>query len=544
MSMDSIYNRDSIYNTRDNIYNRDSSIFNPVEDISTVFGGRRGVGHVTLLSFEELVSHPLFREYLEIPLFRQFLETRPVVFRRYVESVLFQQFWKVPEFMTYFRNPVFFYKYIVPQLQVIAETVVPSTSEGIYDETSRFNPYTTSSTYGYQPRYNNRDWSVPMSSMYGRQTGYPTSTTSNTYNKYLLEKMMSHMNVNNKMGERVTETLTDVKMLPSGQVKEQTFGKIVDPITGQEKITVGDVKLVDEKIVQGMDSFPFGIEKYNLNKIFGTHTPTTKTIKDILLKHIILNKVYGDKRIVSPEVYSILFGEHKEIFPEMYNTIVKSRHAMTPEFLSSFFNKKTFSPEVFDTMFSPKKTFTPEIFDTLFGEHKKVLTPELVEILMKGNKHVMSPRVLETVFGKKVYTPEVFGKLFNNYNDEQVFNINSGEDRINRYNVDVDEFEPMTYNKFNKFGVAPLLTRMLKNKAFPKVDTETMEKIQVQKMIEEIQKEKVMEKLIKNKEHSVFNVDSEVPTMTGRFHHIPLTFGKPVVGSNIEEFQQDKEIKW
>jgi hypothetical protein len=505
------------YNTMDSVYD--------TEDISSV-----------VISLEELVSHPLFREYLQIPLFRQFWEQYPTVFRRYVESPLFQRFWMLPQFQMYFRNPVFFYKYIVPQVQIIAQTVVPTTGEDFNfgtTTTSRFNPY---STFGYTPRYNK--WSVPMTeSTFGR---YPMTTTS--HYKYLLEKMMNHLNMN-KMGQHdITETFTDVKMLPNGEVKESTFGKMVDPITGQDKITVGDVKLVNEKIVPTMN-FPmnFGVEgmtnKYQMNKLFGN----TQTIKDILLKHIILNKIYGDRKVITPEVYETLFGEHKQVFPELYDMIFKHKNVMTPEILSTIFGQnKHVLPEVYETLFDTKRTITPEIFSTVFGENKEV-TPELFEILFNGNKHV-TPSILETIFGKKVYEPTVYGNLFGE--DKSIFS-NENEDVYNKYNV---AYEPYTYNKMNKYTTSPLLTRMLKNKVFtPRMNMKTMEKFQVQKMIEEIQKEKMMEKLIKNKEHkTLFNMDTEIfPTMEEKLTHIPLTFTKPMVGSGIEQFlQQEKEIKY
>lgn len=266
------------------------------------------------------------------------------------------------------------------------------------------------------------------------------------------------------------------------------------------------MQLVDEKIVpvQGMDFSTVGIDsmtnKYQMNKIFGHHN--TENIKDILLKHIILNKIYGDKKVITPEIYRTLFSENKEqVFPEMYDMIVKhNKNVMTPELLETIFgqNKHVLTPEVYETLFDTKKTFTPEIFDTVFGENKKVLTPELYEILTKGNKHVLSPRVLETIFGKKIYTPEVYGNLFSG---EKVF-----DDVYNKYDV---EYEPFTYNKMNKFAVSPLITRMLKNTKFsPKMTLKTLEKIQAQKMIEEIQKEKIMGQLYKNKEHSLYNIES------------------------------------
>jgi len=441
----------------------------------------------------------------------------------------------LPQFQMYFRNPVFFYKYIVPQVQIIAQTVVPTTGEDFdfgTETTSRFNPYTT---FGYNKYNKYNKWSVPMTeSTFGR---YPSTTAS--HYKYLLEKMMRHMNMN-KMGQHdITETFTDVKMLPNGHVKESTFAKMVDPITGMDKITVGDVKLVDEKIVPTMD-FPFGVEgmtnKYQMNKIFGN----THTIKDLLLKKIILNKIYGDRKVITPEVYETLFGEHKSVYPEVYDMIFKHKNVMTPELLSTIFGNKHVLPETFDTLFDTKKTFTPELFSTIF--ENKHMTPEIYELLVKGNKHVMTPEILSTIFGKKVYEPEVYGRLFG---DDKIFSTEN-EDVFNKYNVD---YEPTIINKMNRFS-SPLITRMLKNKVFSprmNVNMKTMEKYQVAKMIEEIQKERMMEKLIKNKEHkTLFNMDSEIfPTMEEKMTHIPLTFTKPMVGSGIEEFlQQEKEIKY
>lgn len=536
-----------------------------MEDMTTgVYGGRFD----SILSLEELVSHPLFREYMEIPLFRQFWEQYPTVFRKYVESPLFQKFWMVPEFKMYFRNPVYFYKYIVPQVKFIAETVVPTTDEGTFDypyypttTTSRFNPY---NTFDYTPKYNTHNrWSVPMTMDTMMTRDYPTTTTTPTI-KHLLEKMINHLNMN-KMGQQdITETFTDVKMLPNGHVKESTFGKMVNPF-GQEKITFGDVKLVDEQMVpveEGMNNyFPFGVEgmtnKYSkMNKIFG-NTHTTKDIKDILLKHIILNKIYGDKFTkFTPEVLETLFGsEHKQLFPDMYNNdmIFKHKNVMTPEIMSTIFgeNKKhLLTPAVWDTLFNTEKTFSPEILN-VFGEDKTMkLTPELYEILIKGNKHIkMNPSILETIFGKKVYSPEVYSKLFSG-EDRNIFDTeNEDVFNVNKYNVD---YEPFTFNKMNKFNhMSPLVTRMLKNKNvfMPKMMTNMNKKFQVEKMIEEMQKEKMMEKLIQNKEHSTLfkNVDTEIfPTMEEKMTHIPLTFNKPtMMGSGIEKFlQQEKEIKY
>lgn len=497
-----------------------------VLDLPTVFGKKVQ----TVYTLEELVSFPLFREYLQIPLFRQFLEQYPEVFRRYVESPLFQQFWTVPQFQQYFRNPVLFYKYIVPQVQVIAQTVVPTT-EGIYnyDTVSRFNV-----PYGY--KYN-QEWSVPMTRSWntfpfgGKDVLRTVTPTTSTYYKYLLEKMIKNLNIN-KVNEIVPETYTDVKLLPTGDVQERTVGKIVDPITGEEKITYGDIKIVDEKIVpvQGLDFYPVGIDaKYNFDKVFSHYN--TETIKELLLKKILLNKIFGDKKVITPQVYETLFGgEYKELIPFLF----KNKNILRPETLETVFgNKKVISPEVYETLFDNKKVLTPEVFQTVFGENKNILTPEVYEILVNGNKQILTPQVLEQIFGKKVYTPEVYGTLF-------------GTPEVYKYDVD---FEPLTTTFKNKMIMNPLVYRMLKNKktVLPRMNVMTLEKIQNEKMIEELKKEKIMGDLIKNKD--LYTLDAELPKMMEtekvKFNTIPLTMGKPIVGSGMEEFQKEnKEIKF
>jgi hypothetical protein len=92
-----------------------SSIYNG-DDSSSSYYNTYAQRRVSILSYEEIVGTELFREYYSIPLFRQFLEQYPTVFRKYIESPLFQQFWTYSQFQQYFRNPVYFYKYIVPQV--------------------------------------------------------------------------------------------------------------------------------------------------------------------------------------------------------------------------------------------------------------------------------------------------------------------------------------------------------------------------------------------------------------------------------------------
>ncbi|ODM98268.1 hypothetical protein Ocin01_08414 [Orchesella cincta] len=77
----------------------------------------RGIYDVDrVLTFEEIYNTELFREYLAIPLFREYIQYP--VFQRYVASVYFQRFWQIPSFQQYFLNPVYFYKYVYPLVQL------------------------------------------------------------------------------------------------------------------------------------------------------------------------------------------------------------------------------------------------------------------------------------------------------------------------------------------------------------------------------------------------------------------------------------------
>jgi hypothetical protein len=206
------------------------------------------IHHNTILSLEELVQTPLFREYYSIPLFRQFWETYPVAFQKYVKSVLFQQFWTVPAFVQYFKNPVLFYKYIVPQVQLIAQKYETTTTQfggdfttqGFnFDRRNMMNVNILDKLFG---GYTTDKWMTPMITR-EQQGIYGQSTTGLDFQtKYLLEKMIKNLILNGE-NKKVEETLTDVRVLNNGQVKETTVGKIVDPITGEQKITLGDIKV-------------------------------------------------------------------------------------------------------------------------------------------------------------------------------------------------------------------------------------------------------------------------------------------------------------
>jgi hypothetical protein len=256
---------------------------------------------VTILSLEELVSTTLFREYMRIPIFRQFWEQYPTVFQKYVESPLFQQFWQVPEFQQYFRNPIFFYKYIYPQIQVIAQS---QSTEGVYNYDYGYN-YNTVGDYtkDYTRRpfvgrdvhvgdYLNRILNRGVES---RRTFYPYSKyeTPSVYgqqyntefnHKFLLEKIYKTLFINKPTVGEVTQVRTDVKVAPAH--KEI----VVEPITGETKVVVEKPKIlnvvVDEKIIP--------------------QTQTTEdfegkwTVKEQLLKKLLVNKY------ISLELYQVL----------------------------------------------------------------------------------------------------------------------------------------------------------------------------------------------------------------------------------------------
>ncbi|OXA50182.1 uncharacterized protein LOC110854001 [Folsomia candida] len=285
---------------------------------------------VTILSLEELVSTPLFREYLQIPLFRQFYEQYPTVFRRYVESPLFQQFWTVPQFQMYFRNPIFFYKYIVPQVQIIAQNV-PYTSEGDFYNYDKYNTgysydkYNTGYNYDVQdyvntPRhYGQRDITVEeyLNKIFGHgidrtSTYVPRSVFPYAYGKsyptfdrysspifagrqyygdnavnykFLLDKIYKTLFVNKPTVGEVTQVRTDVKVAPAH--KEI----VVEPVTGESKVVYEPTKIVDVKVDEKI--------------IPSSEYHHTTDVEDVIVKESLLKRLLITKRI-TPELYSIL----------------------------------------------------------------------------------------------------------------------------------------------------------------------------------------------------------------------------------------------
>jgi len=253
--------------------------------------------HVTILSLEELMAQPLFREYMRIPLFQQFWEQYPTVFQKYVESPLFQQFWTLPQFQQYFMNPTYFYKYIVPQIQIVAQTEQQTPFGYGYNHESNnifgtrrqsvlgdyFNKIFSTRT----ARYTNPD----VSSQYGYNTQIPTFgrnyLNKETNYKFLLEKMYRTLFVNKPVYGETTKVVTDVKIVPAHkEIRE-------NPITGEMKVVFEEPKIVDVKVDQK-------IVPNNKIQTREFETETEKIVKENILKRLVINKH------ITHEMYSVL----------------------------------------------------------------------------------------------------------------------------------------------------------------------------------------------------------------------------------------------
>jgi hypothetical protein len=277
-----------------------------------------------IYTLDEIVRHPLFRQYLALPLFRQHL-SHPL-FQYYLTTPLFQQYWTVPQFQTFFQNPYLFYKYVYP--------VVYNTESTIFDQVK------TDSVYPYGSRYSNIDSvvdvdptrvldngvfdrEVPVSqySQYFPRTHQRTSsgiygldTLLNKYNQYpsiynqgqqygsifrhhlpytyVMDKIFKSYFINKP---QITEVVTDVKV-QDNNVDEQTYGKIIDPITGEVKYTNGDFKVVDEKIVPVVGGRVVDTDYSVVDQLIGGGRKHFN-VKDALVKRMYLNKILnGDRK--------------------------------------------------------------------------------------------------------------------------------------------------------------------------------------------------------------------------------------------------------
>jgi hypothetical protein len=273
----------------------------------------------TVYTLDEIVRHPLFRQYLALPLFRQHL-SHPL-FQYYLTTPLFQQYWTIPQFQTFFQNPYLFYKYVYP--------VVYNTESTIFDQvkTDSLYPYgryqstdsvvdvdrylnngvvdsDTLSQYLF-PRHHQRSSVYPSvvdslinkyqyPSIYGQQ--YSSVFRHHLPYTYVMDKIFKSYFINKP---QITEVVTDVKVQADNTIDQQTYGKYVDPITGEVKYTTGDYKVVDENIVPVIGDRNVDVEDIVSRRPVVDQVIGGKNfnVKDTLLRRLYMNKgLYGDRK--------------------------------------------------------------------------------------------------------------------------------------------------------------------------------------------------------------------------------------------------------
>jgi hypothetical protein len=278
------------------------------QNLPTQFGvrGYNVPTQYTQYSLEEIVRHPLFVQYYSIPLFRQHF-THPL-FQVYLTTPYFQQYWIYPEFQNFFRNPYLFYKYVYP---VVYNT---QNNNGIFDQSIYNNNWQnqqwTKNVYPfagqnwqqqlvrpfaglwdktYQPQYNNLNNILNRYQQTPFNTGYPVDNDRINYVN-VMDKVFKTQFLN----KPEVEVKTDIKVMkPTNQIDEQTLGKYVDPITGEVKYTVGDIKTVEDRVVR----VPLNVDDV---------TPFTKPIDSESWNDLLLKKLYQNKinRFVRPQEWT------------------------------------------------------------------------------------------------------------------------------------------------------------------------------------------------------------------------------------------------
>jgi hypothetical protein len=403
------------------------SYYPNVDDVNTFVDPTTDV--TTVLTLEELVHHPLFREYLTLPLFRQHL-SHPL-FQYYLTTPLFQKYWILPEFKTFFVNPYLFYKYVYP--------VVYNTESHVFDQVKTdslypYNQWKTAGVYNtdlvtdrdvldkyYGQRVNTglvdklfNKYEIP-STIYGQQ--YNGIFRHHLPYTYTMDKMFKHYLVN----KPVTEVVTDVKVFPDQDVEEETYKKVVDPITGEIKYIKGDFNVVDEKVIPfiGEDK-KIDIEDIlnkrpimDMDTLFGGRKHLN--VKDTLLKRLYMNKVlYGDRKFdeVYPEISNLDILKEKEQLPlfdklEKLNKIEKLNKLNRFEKFDNIFDVEKFNNGVNDMNMNIEDIYRPT-FDSIL-KNKDLLTrvPLTKEQQMlkdftmnKYNKYEM-PTTFKTISEKK-----------------------------------------------------------------------------------------------------------------------------------------------
>jgi hypothetical protein len=316
--------------------------------------GRR----VNILSIDEVVEHPLFQVFYRLPYFRQYWTQYPTVFRRYIESPLFQQFWTEPEFQQYFINPVLFYKYVVPQVQLFSR-VEPFGHREVYgDRDVQVGDYVNKM---FDTTFTPRTSRFHIPYVYNKyntiyNTEYPTTHFGRTNEyKYLLDKMYRNLFVNKPV---VGETEVKVEVVP---VHKEL---VVDPVTGERKVVIEKPKVVDvqvdEKIVPTTDMLT------PRHSWAHEETETDKIWKHTVLKRLLVTKV------ITPELYTVLKTLPVHHVRELVHRIVRDTD----------FN---FDSDVYNVDFDP--TFDVDVNDVFYRHKINPIISELYNKDVTGDRY-------------------------------------------------------------------------------------------------------------------------------------------------------------
>jgi len=266
-----------------------------------------------VLHLEEIMEHPLFREYMSLPLFREYW-TYPA-FQKYVTSIYFQKFWHIPTFKQYFLNPVYFYKYIYPIVNLFkTEMTMPTTVYG--DELIKGSDMIVNKNVfpfgtGFERDLLKDKLFVPT--YYNEDLKHKDTLHA----KYLVAKIYAHLH--NIPEELVKEHFLN-KYTTTYPV-DHTYKTFDSTIFGDKiHYPVDSYKTFDSTIFGDKIHYPVASYKTFDSTMFGDkiHYPVDsyktmdstmygdKLVKEALLKKMILNKMmHGDDtfKTVLPEEY-------------------------------------------------------------------------------------------------------------------------------------------------------------------------------------------------------------------------------------------------
>jgi hypothetical protein len=367
----------------------------PVQD-KTVFGDNVVDTEYThrVLSFEEIYNTELFREYLTIPLFRQNIQYPS--FQRFVASVYFQKFWQLPAYKQYFINPVLFYKYVYPIVQLFNTEYNVPTEYG----------QNTEDVLGLGYLLKNKNY-LPYAYNYNRFT-VPTAFPETTNYKFLLEKLYKNLI---PQQQQFVDVKTDVKLIPTEKA-------VVEP-------KIVDVK-VEEQIV------PF--DKIQTESAFLTEKDVY-LLKELLVKKFITPEVYeaviyGKINFVTvlrqilargqiePELYTQIVGRLQVIdtvVPTSVDNILSQRHLVV---LKDLVKKSIITPEIYKAVVYGQVDFVTVIRQVLA---RRGLPTELVTLIVnrfvnldfystQQDKYLVRELLKYSLITPEIYQAVVYGQ--------------------------------------------------------------------------------------------------------------------------------------